>query len=55
MRYFTRLLIALCIPASMIHAADEAKLTPAQQEALDAHKARGRPVKSGITRPGPAS
>jgi hypothetical protein len=40
MRYFTCLLIALCIPTGMICAQDQPKLSPAQQEVLDAKKAR---------------
>jgi len=40
MRYFACLFIALCIPASMIRAQDQPKFSPAQQEVLDAHKAR---------------
>jgi hypothetical protein len=40
MRYFTRGLIALCLPASMICAQDQPKFSPAQQEVLDARKAR---------------
>jgi hypothetical protein len=40
MRYLTCFLVALCIPASMAHALDQPKLSPAQQEVLDAHKAR---------------
>lgn len=40
MRSITCLLVALCIPASMIYASDQPKLSPAQQEVLDAHKAR---------------
>lgn len=39
MRYFACLFVALCIPASMTRAADEAKLSPAQQEVLDVHNA----------------
>jgi len=40
MRYFTCVLVAFCIPASMIGAMDQAKLSPAQQEVLDASLAR---------------
>jgi ketosteroid isomerase-like protein len=40
MRYFTRLLAALCLSASMLCATDPPKLSPAQQEVLDAYKAR---------------
>jgi hypothetical protein len=40
MRYFICLLVALCIPASIIRAQEQPKLSPAQQEVLDAHKAR---------------
>jgi len=40
MRYFTCLLVALCIPATMIRAQDQPKFSPAQQEVLDARKAR---------------
>jgi hypothetical protein len=40
MRSITCLLVALCIPASMIYASDQPKLSPAQQEVLDAHNAR---------------
>jgi len=40
MRYFTCLLAALCIAAGMICAQDQPKFSPAQQEVLDAHKAR---------------
>jgi len=40
MRYFICLLLALCIPASVIHAAGEVKLSSAQQEVVDARKAR---------------
>src|SRR5271157_3501327 len=39
MRYFTCLFVVLCLSASMIHAADEAKLSPAQQEVLNARNA----------------
>src|SRR5580704_18730090 len=40
MRYFACLFVALCIPASMIRAKDQPKFSPAQQEVLDARKAR---------------
>ncbi len=40
MRFFTCLLVVLCIPAGMICAQDQPKFSPAQQEVLDAHKAR---------------
>ncbi len=40
MRQLTCLLVALCIPASTIYAADQATLSPAQQEVVDARKAR---------------
>jgi hypothetical protein len=40
MRYFTCLLVALCIPAGMIRAQEQPRLSPAQREVLDAHKAR---------------
>jgi ketosteroid isomerase-like protein len=40
MRYFTCLLVAFCIPASMICATDEPKLSPAQQEVLNVSLAR---------------
>lgn len=40
MRYFTCLLVALCLSCSTICAQDPSKLSPAQQEVLDAHKAR---------------
>ena len=40
MRYFTCLLVALCLPASTVYASDQSKLSPAQQEVFDAHKAR---------------
>ena len=40
MRYFTCLFVALCLCASMICAQDQPKLSPAQQEVLDAHRAR---------------
>jgi Domain of unknown function (DUF3471)/Domain of unknown function (DUF4440) len=40
MRYLICLLVALCIPASMIRAQDQPKFSPAQQEVLDAHNAR---------------
>jgi len=49
MRYLTCLLIALCIPATVICAQDQPKLTPAQQEVLDARKAR---VEAGKKRDG---
>jgi hypothetical protein len=40
MRDFTCLLVAVCLCASMIHAQDQPKVSAAQQEVLDAHKAR---------------
>jgi ketosteroid isomerase-like protein len=40
MRSFTCLLAALCLSASMHCATDPPKLSPAQQEVLNAHKAR---------------
>ncbi|MGO8983261.1 MAG: hypothetical protein ACLQFM_00600 [Terriglobales bacterium] len=40
MRYFTCLFVALCIPAITLCAQDQPKFSPAQQEVLDAHKAR---------------
>ena len=40
MRYFFCLLVALCISAGMILAQEQPKLSPAQQEVLDARKAR---------------
>jgi hypothetical protein len=40
MRYLTCLLAALCLSTSMTCAQDQPKLSPAQQEVLDAHKAR---------------
>lgn len=40
MRYFTCLLVALCLSWSMICAQDQPKLSSAQQEVLNAHKAR---------------
>jgi hypothetical protein len=40
MRYFTCLFVALFIPASMICAQDQPKLSPAQQEVVDVHLAR---------------
>ena len=40
MRYFTCLFVVLCLSASLIYATDQPKLSPAQQEVLDAHKAR---------------
>jgi hypothetical protein len=40
MRYFTCLLAALCLSAGMLYATDLPKPSPAQQEVLDAHKAR---------------
>ena len=40
MRYFTCLLVALCISASITHAADQPKLTPGEQEVLNVSKAR---------------
>lgn len=40
MRYLARLLVAVCLCASMIRAQDQSKFLSAQQEVLDAHKAR---------------
>jgi hypothetical protein len=40
MRYVACLFVALCIPASIIHAQDKPKFSPAQQEVLEAHNAR---------------
>jgi hypothetical protein len=40
MRFFAFLLLALGIFARLLHAADQPKLTPAQQEVVDARKAR---------------
>ncbi len=40
MRYFTCLLAALCLSTGMLYATDPPKLSPAQQEVLDAYKAR---------------
>jgi len=40
MRYFTCLFFGLCIPASIVCAQDQPKFSAAQQEVLDAHKAR---------------
>jgi hypothetical protein len=40
MHYFTCILVALCLSCSMICAQDQPKFSPAQQEVLDAHKAR---------------
>jgi len=39
MRYFACLLVALCIPASMIRAQDQPKFSPAQQEVLNVRNA----------------
>jgi ketosteroid isomerase-like protein len=39
MRYFTYLLAALCLSASMLYAQDAQKLSPAQQEVLNVRKA----------------
>ncbi|MFI5095749.1 MAG: DUF4440 domain-containing protein [Candidatus Acidiferrales bacterium] len=39
MRYFTRLLVALCLSASMVYAADQTKFSPAQQEVLNVRNA----------------
>jgi len=39
MRYFTCLLVALCLSASMICAQDQPKFSPAQQEVLDVRNA----------------
>jgi ketosteroid isomerase-like protein len=40
MRSIACLLVALCLSASVLHAQDQPKFSPAQQEVLDAHKAR---------------
>jgi ketosteroid isomerase-like protein len=40
MRSFPYALVALCLSAVMIDAADQPKLTPAQQEVISAHEAR---------------
>lgn len=40
MRSTTCLLVTLCLSASTICAQDQPKFSPAQQEVLDAHKAR---------------
>ncbi len=40
MRFFHFLLVALCLCVGMIHAADQPKLSPAQQEVINAHEAR---------------
>ena len=40
MRFCTCLLVTACLCASMIRAQDQPKFSPAQQEVLDAHKAR---------------
>jgi hypothetical protein len=40
MRYFAWLFVALCIPAGVIRAQDQPKFSPAQQEVLEARKAR---------------
>jgi len=40
MHSITCLFVALCLSATMICAQDQPKLSPAQQEVLDAHKAR---------------
>src|SRR5208282_6652594 len=40
MRSIACLFVALCLPASMICAQDQPKFSPAQQEVLDARKAR---------------
>jgi hypothetical protein len=40
MRSIASPLAALCLSASMIHAQDQPKFSPAQQEVLDAHNAR---------------
>jgi len=40
MRSIACLLVALCLSSSMICAQDQPKFSPAQQEVLDAHKAR---------------
>jgi hypothetical protein len=40
MRYFACLFVAVCQCASMIHAQDQPKFSAAQQEVLDAYKAR---------------
>jgi hypothetical protein len=39
MRYFTCLLVALCLPASMLYATDPPKLSPAEQEVLNVRNA----------------
>lgn len=39
MRYFTCLLVALCVSASMIRAQDQPKFSPAQQEVLNVRNA----------------
>jgi len=52
MRYFTCLFVALCLPASMICAQDQPRFSPAQQEVLDARKAR---VAAGDRRDGSGS
>src|ERR1022692_271795 len=52
MRSVTCLLVALCLPASMICAQDQQKFSPAQQEVLDARKAR---VAAGERRDGTGS
>jgi hypothetical protein len=39
-RYFTCLLVALCLSASMLYAKDPPKLSPAEQEVVDVSKAR---------------
>jgi len=40
MRHFTCLFVAVCLCACMMRAQDQPKLSPAQQEVLDARKAR---------------
>jgi ketosteroid isomerase-like protein len=40
MRSIACLLVALCLSASVLHAQDQPKFSPTQQEVLDAHKAR---------------
>ena len=49
MRSIACLFAALCLPASMICAQDQPKFSPAQQEVLDARKAR---VEAGKRRDG---
>jgi ketosteroid isomerase-like protein len=40
MRYFTCLVVALCISASLLFAADQPKISPAEQEVINASQAR---------------